>query len=337
MLNGNNLKKSFIFHKYRHHTSQKVSIFIIFTIGLFLIAVGFILKIVSRNLKAYEIRYDQICKNYSSSCNLTFHIDQDLKGKMAILYKLSGYYQNHRRIFNSKNYDQLDGKYISSYSDLSSCSPAISKDDSSSPDNLYIPCGLMALSFFTDYYKWINTSVANFSDVSISQVSERNLFKPINAQYKNGIRVLINNSDFPGETTNEHFVVWMRAAAMPDFLKIFSKCNNCFIPKGDYQIEVRMQYPESMFHGGRYIYLVSAGAIGNCPRFLYMSYIIGGGSSLLISIVFSIQNLIYQIPFKREFAFDKSKNKNLEELLLDDNKIENNSQDIQLHAILSNS
>lgn len=338
MSNENILKNSFFFHKYRHHISQKVSIIITFIIGFLLLSIGFILRFYSRNLQTYKIRYDQICKNSSLSCNITFHINQDLKGNVAILYKLAGYYQNHRRIFNSKNYEQLSGKYIKSYSDLSSCSPAISKDDSSKPNDLYIPCGLMALSFFTDHYKWMNSSVANFSDESISQISDRKLFKSVNSQYKNGIRILINNTDFPGETTNEHFIVWMRAAAMPDFLKIFAKCSNCVIPKGNYQIEVQMHYPESMFHGNRYVYLVSSGKFGNCPKFLWMSYIISGGTSIFITLILTIQSLLCQNLFKRESLNAKPKNElkvenRIDELLLDDSQTVKSQSEIQLQMI----
>ena len=289
-----NEERPFHLKKWKNHVTQRAAIITLISFGLSFLIFGVCFRFFSCDLLEYNVRYDEKCMNTSSPCIVTINVKEDMKGTVALLYKLDGFYQNHRRMFNSKNYPQLAGKYVKNKIDLSSCDPAISKGGSNDPNDLYIPCGLMATSFFNDYYRWMNTSIASFSDVNISQDYDRkDLFKPINASYKQGIRILLNNSDFPGETINEHFIVWMRAAAMPQFLKLFSRCENCYIPKGEYQIEVRMHYPKSMFHGARYIYLTRAGGLGSGSSFLSSSYIIAGGFSTLMGLLFFIHMLIF--------------------------------------------
>ncbi|OHT03239.1 LEM3 (Ligand-effect modulator 3) family protein [Tritrichomonas foetus] len=336
---GGEQKKSFLFKKWRNHVTPRAAIITLLVFGVIFLVFGLSFKFLTDDLAAYRVRYDEICQNVSSPCVVNISVNQHLKGRIALLYQLEGFYQNHRKMFNSKSYPQLAGKYITSYNELSACSPAISKGDSKSPEDLYIPCGLMAKSFFNDYYRWMNTSVGIFSEVNISQESDRqNLYKPINSSYKRGIRLLLDNTDFPGETTNEHFIVWMRAAAMPTFLKLFARCNDCSIPAGNYSIEIRMHYPQSMFHGPRYLVLTAAGGIGSGSSFLAISYITAGGFSLAIALIFLIQMLTCPRPFGDlssiwEPKLDLANRRNhMIDTLLNEEEDGKMSDDIPLHS-----
>lgn len=278
--------------KWRNHVTPRASVFTLFGFGVVFLAFGLCFRFLTEDLRTYSVRYDEICHNVSSPCIVNIHIEQTLQGRIALLYELQEYYQNHRRMFNSKSYGQLGGKYVTNSLDLSGCSPVITKGGSKSQNDLYIPCGLMALSFFTDYYRWLNTSVGTFKETEIAQPSDvKHLFKPINANYTRGIRVLLDKPDFPGETVNEHFIIWMRAAAMPTFLKLFARCDDCVIPAGDYPIEVKMNYPKSMFHGARSIVITKAGGLGSGSHFLGITFISTGSFSLFIALVFSIHML----------------------------------------------
>jgi len=82
-------------------------------------------------------------------CRLKFELPADFKHPVFVYYKLTNYYQNHRRYVQSLNADQLKGKAISaSVLSSSSCKPlAVSSDNKP----IY-PCGLIANSVFNG--KW---------------------------------------------------------------------------------------------------------------------------------------------------------------------------------------
>ncbi len=77
-------------------------------------------------------------------CIVEFHVPVELKHSVFFYYKLTNFYQNHRRYVKSLNSDQLKGKAIQSGDlDDSDCSPLGSIDHKP----IY-PCGLIANSLF---------------------------------------------------------------------------------------------------------------------------------------------------------------------------------------------
>jgi len=77
-------------------------------------------------------------------CVILFEVPADLGPKVLLYYKLTNFFQNHRRYVKSLNSDQLKGKGVSS-GDLesSNCKPLATRDGKP----IY-PCGLIANSFF---------------------------------------------------------------------------------------------------------------------------------------------------------------------------------------------
>lgn len=289
-------KGSFHLAEWHIVVTPRAIIVTLFSFGLIFFVFGLCYKLLSKNLVTYEFRYDDICKN-NPDCQINIQINHELKGNIVMLYKLYNFYQNHRRIQGSRNYGQLKGKYIPP-KELSSCDPAISSDKTLNPDKIYLPCGLMALSFFNDTYYFVNSSVANFSDMKIAIDSDRKeLFAPLNDKYKEGIRYLQDYVHFPNEQTNEHFIVWMRTAAMPKFLKVYAKCEDCIIPVGNYTIQVSMQYPETQYKGIRSIVLTTTGGLGSGSDFIAYAYLGVGVFAFLFATGFLIQVLVCPRPF----------------------------------------
>ncbi len=66
-----------------------------------------------------EQQYDNIC-NINSICNVTITLNDDMKQPVYMYYKLTNYYQNHRRYVQSRNDAQLQGQTVSN-SDVSVC------------------------------------------------------------------------------------------------------------------------------------------------------------------------------------------------------------------------
>ena len=93
-------------------------------------------------------RYDNLCSQ-GDKCTFRFEVEEDMEAPVYFYYGLDGYYQNHRRYKNSVSYKQLRGVDVNNVDSLSSCNPQITeKDGQSSPSDVFLPCGLQAVSFF---------------------------------------------------------------------------------------------------------------------------------------------------------------------------------------------
>jgi hypothetical protein len=79
-----------------------------------------------------------------SQCVIQFDVPADLEPSILLYYKLTNFYQNHRRYVNSLDADQLKGKHRT-FNDLKNgnCKPVAVEDD-----KVIYPCGLIANSLF---------------------------------------------------------------------------------------------------------------------------------------------------------------------------------------------
>ena len=99
--------------------------------------------------------------------------------------------------------------------------------------NPAVPCGLVAKSYFNDTYKLIKkvgdtVDEANAVDISETKIAWdsditfkfSNIDKdlPLNKNYKD-----IQWIDMKGD---EHFIVWMRTAGLPNFRKLWGRIDN---------------------------------------------------------------------------------------------------------------
>jgi hypothetical protein len=104
-----------------------------------------------------------------SQCVIQFDVPADLDATVLLYYKLTNFYQNHRRYVNSLDPDQLKGKYRS-VSDLKNgnCKPVAIEGD-----QVIYPCGLIANSMFNGNrnYQYRRLSVILTLPQILSQVS----------------------------------------------------------------------------------------------------------------------------------------------------------------------
>ena len=284
-------KKWHEFSQDRTLVTPRSSVITLFVMGTIFLLLAALFLYLSTNNSEYSVRYDQICDG-QSNCLVTFNITKNISGNIALLYRLNSYYQNHRRIVDSISYPQLRGSF-EQYQTLTTCSPRISKGNSKLVEDIYVPCGLLSFSFFNDsYIPFENSPFAAFTEYNISLSSDREFFQPFHEKYKDSIQWLDNYTDFPGSNMNEHFIVWVRTAAMPILMKLYMKCENCTIPKGEYQIQVRMNYPKSMFPGERWLIISETGPIGSGSLFIFVAYISAGSIGLIFAICFLFHMLI---------------------------------------------
>jgi len=172
-------------------------------------------------------------------------------------YRLTKFYQNHRRYVKSLDQDQLVGNFVdNSTIDDSDCDPL----KLGPGGKAYYPCGLIANSLFNDTLHspdlvtptsaGVEAGNATFSmtNQGIAWGSDRNLYKkapytvdqvvpPPNwlLQYPDGYN---DNFPIPDISTWEEFQVWMRTAGLPTFSKMALRSDNEAMPAGIYEMSI---------------------------------------------------------------------------------------------------
>jgi LEM3 (ligand-effect modulator 3) family / CDC50 family len=192
----------------------------------------------------------------TSVCSLRFEIPNDIGPPVLLYYRLTNFYQNHRRYVKSLDTDQLLGKALDNNTiGGSACDPLKLNDTS---NKAYYPCGLIANSLFNDT---INTPLAitapgrpdgletyPMTNQGIAWSSDTELYKktaytrdqvepPPNwrNRYPDGYTA---ENDIPDLSQYEEFQVWMRTAGLPTFSKLALRNDNLTMRAGTYQIDI---------------------------------------------------------------------------------------------------
>ena len=263
--------------------------------GVIFIIIGIIILIYSGKIQEYSIRYDnhKECEN-QSICNIKITIDKKMKQPIMVYYQINKFYQNHRRYVKSKSDKQLNGKSFSlkEMKNSGDCAPAETNaemnkktsmtNEELKDDDLAIPCGLIAKSFFNDEYALYKNSISNDNKITIDE-------KDIAWQADKDIKYK-NTNDLSKQwidMTDEHFIVWMRPAGLPNFRKLWGRIRED-LDEGDYVILIENKYDVSDFKGEKKFVLSTVNAFGGKNNFLGLSYIIVGGICLILAVIFLI-------------------------------------------------
>lgn len=187
-------------------------------------------------------------------CSLQFDIPTNIGPPVLLYYRLTKFYQNHRRYVKSLNQDQINGKFVSNgtISD-SDCSPL----KLNGSGYAYYPCGLIANSLFNDTFQppvlltpasSANNETYLMTANGTAWSSDGNLFKktvytanqvapPPNwhMRYPYGY-----NEDFPIPNIHEDpgLQTWMRTSGLPTFSKLALRNDTSYMPGGRYQIDI---------------------------------------------------------------------------------------------------
>ena len=279
---------------------------IFFGFGAAFIVLGIIILIFSNKIEEVSYRYDEVCKG-KSECQITLKIKNYMEKDIMVYYQLNGFYQNHRRYVKSKSDDQLNGKDITyeAMKDSQDCDPVITNKDMEKTisitnkelqeKDVAIPCGLVAKSFFNDNYKkWELLSKFEDDKNEIINVNESNIAWKADKElkYKN-----VNLDKQWIDMTNEHFIVWMRPAGLPNFRKLWGRINRNLDAGSDIRVTIDNNFDISSFNGEKYLILSTVNAFGGKNSFLGISYIVLGAISIILAIIFIIG---YNLHSKKE-------------------------------------
>jgi hypothetical protein len=189
-------------------------------------------------------------------CSLRFYIPNDIGPPVLLYYRLTNFYQNHRRYVKSLDSDQLLGNALD-YNTIegSACDPLTVNKTSKKP---YYPCGLIANSLFNDTintplaiteegdqdglktYPMTNKGIAWNSDTELYKKTEytRDQVDPPpnwRERYPDGYT---EDNDIPDISKYEELQVWMRTAGLPTFSKLALRNDNQIMKAGVYQLDI---------------------------------------------------------------------------------------------------
>lgn len=288
-----------------------VVILLLFGSGILLVVLGSFFYLLSANIVEVDYRYDDYCAtNFpnSSQCILPIKLPKDINGRAFLLYRLTNFYQNHQRYITSRCDAQLRGEYVD-YDGMSYCGNYRSIDGNSKDEKDWlIPCGAVALSVFNDTFEFqeVNDNSTEpkkdnslFQQVGISWRSDREkLFKRINQEYiqrKIGHQWLNNMKDiFHKGQRNEHFIVWMRTASLPKFMKNYARCFDCKLSaSSDYIINISNNYPTSIFNGEKHVVISTVSYFGGKNDALGISYIVVGSLLFISGLIIFVSHVFF--------------------------------------------
>jgi hypothetical protein len=176
--------------------------------------------------------------------------------------------------------------------DVEDCEPIVAvpwADDEDDPANFWLPCGLIAWSFFNDSFALESpegTAQVNWTSKGIAWPTDvEHKFADLDASYP-GVELL--NDTVGRNFTNEEFIVWMRTAGLPEFKKLHRIIHEPVEP-GNYTLTVDNRYPVWQFDGKKFVVLATTSWIGGKNPFLGYAYIVVGCLSLLQAVGFLIK------------------------------------------------
>ena len=276
--------------------------------------------------KAYEnYTWPSTKVQNTSVCILSFEIPNDIQPPILFYYRLTNFYQNHRRYVKSVDIEQLKGTArTTSEIESGDCGPLDVVNGKP-----YYPCGLIANSMFNDTFTSLNAtnpsqnenspSVYNMTTAGTSWAHEGDLYgktkyKPSDVvpppnwqeQYIDGSYDGLE--ELPNLHTWEAFQVWMRTAGLPTFSKLAQRNDNDVLRAGTYRLKIydrksahnarqivahmSLGFPVQAYSGTKSILISTRTVMGGKNPFLGIAYIVVGGLCILLGAVFLATHLI---------------------------------------------
>ena len=252
-----------------------LSIIIVFAaFGILFIILGIVLLVYSAKVHSVEVDYTD-CKldDSTSPCTRTITLEEDIDAPVFVYYQLIGFFQNSRRYVKS-NCEPAEKN-----SEMGFANDKTALDGSTLiGNNIAVPCGLMAKTFFTDSFKFtINSVLTEVDQTNIAFAKDKDLYDKEPDKSKQWTSI-----------TDEHFLVWMRPSGLPNPKKLWGRINKDLKQGDNIFININNKYNVTPYGGKKKIILSNATKFGGKNKFLGISYIVVGALSIICAVVFPI-------------------------------------------------
>jgi len=272
-----------------------------FTVAAVFLIIGGVCLAASQSVVEIEHRYDvDDCQTVTTGnlCQFAVPITKEMKPPVFFYYKLTNYYQNHRRYVKSRDDLQLSGGGDGA---VSLCDPL----ETGAGGLILYPCGLIANSFFNDTFSACVVPAGSISGncTSLSGLdwNKNGIAWPSDVDKKFKYRTPVvgeetttspNGFVLP-RVDDEDFIVWMRTAGLPTFKKLYRKIETTTLNVGDYlHVTVNSTYPVDGFSGGKYFVISTTSWLGGKNDFLGLAYIIVGAICFALALAFLAKHCI---------------------------------------------
>lgn len=243
-------------------------------------------------------------KKPTTVCSLYFEIPDTINPPVFMYYRLTNFYQNHRRYVQSLDLDQLDGKAVDNATMRNSKCDPLKLDPESG--KAYYPCGLIANSQFNDTiyspvhldnnatYEMTNKGIAWDSDKQLIKKTSYNQWQVLpppnwHDRYPDGYT---DERPIPNLHEDEDFMVWMRTAGLPDFSKLSKRNHTTAMKAGTYRLDIDDYFPVTEYSGTKSILISTRTVVGGKNPFMGIAYVIVGGICIVLGTLFTVAHLV---------------------------------------------
>eukprot|EP00469_Lotharella_globosa_P019054 CAMPEP_0167813604 /NCGR_PEP_ID=MMETSP0112_2-20121227/1949_1 /TAXON_ID=91324 /ORGANISM="Lotharella globosa, Strain CCCM811" /LENGTH=1523 /DNA_ID=CAMNT_0007712711 /DNA_START=269 /DNA_END=4840 /DNA_ORIENTATION=+ len=295
--------------------TPRVTMIVLTVVGCFFFLIGGLVVMGSQEAVYQMVQYDGNTKDYTSlgyevefqdcqlvaarnqstrTCNITFTLQHDMKSPIYVHYGLTNFYQNYQSYVGDHSPSQLDGT-------TAEPGATCTYYRENAEGDAYLPCGLAANSMFNDTFSL--KSPANLvmleSDIAWDVDRDRRFNNPSGYPdiCTDGYQCL--SETYPGYVAasegveDEHFMVWMRTAALNTFMKKYGRIE-ASLSKGDrLEFEVVSRFPVSPYEGGKAIIITNDSWIGGRNTFMGVAMITMGCIVFLTVLLMALKELIF--------------------------------------------
>lgn len=230
------------------------------------------------------------CDTGTGICDIEFEVEADMKEPIFVYYELTNFYQNHRRYVKSRSDAQLSGTVYIDPNDAAlktACDPLTEEGG-----EVLHPCGLIAHSYFNDVID-LTTTGFDMDETGIAWKSDvEKKFNNIDKDSHPEVKYITEIYPELSGVADEHFVVWMRPAALPTFRKLYGRIHKDVSAGTTLTFQVESNFDVESFHGTKSIVISTASFMGGKNPFLGYAYIVVGAMCILAAFVFAIRQAL---------------------------------------------